>query len=144
MGKMICCRCKNEKEEEEFTFKNKKKNIRNKTCKFCFKEIRKKWYEKYKKRIIAKNIANKQRNIKWFNEYRKNLKCVKCDENHPACLEFHHIDPKKKEYSVSMLIYGTYSIKTILNEINKCEVLCSNCHNKEHFKGNNAPVVQLD
>lgn len=142
--KQICCRCRIEKEEEDFSFKNKPKNIRNKTCKLCFKEIRKKWYEKYRKKIIAKNISNKEKNIAWFIEYRKDLKCVKCGENHPACLEFHHNDPNKKEYNVSKIVNSTYSIKTILKEIKKCTVLCSNCHRKEHFKINHALVVQLD
>ena len=72
------------------------------------------------------------------------MKCVKCGENHPACLEFHHNDPNKKEYNVSKIVNSTYSIKTILKEIKKCTVLCSNCHRKEHFKINHALVVQLD
>lgn len=132
--KQVCCCCKIEKEEKEFTFKNKKKNVRNKTCKSCFKETRRKWYDKYKEKIIEKNIKNKEKNLLWFNEYRKELKCVRCGENHPACLEFHHKDPKKKEYTVSRLIHGTYSIKTILNEIEKCEVLCVNCHRRLHYE----------
>lgn len=144
MEKRICCRCKNEREEEDFTFKNKKKNIRNKTCKICLKDVRKKWYEKYKKNIIAKNRHNKEKNILWFHEYRKTLKCNRCGENHPACLEFHHSNPKEKEYTIGVIVYGTYSIETIMKEIKKCEVLCSNCHNKEHYKYENAPVVQLD
>lgn len=37
---------------------------------------------------------------KWFNDYRKNLKCSKCSENHPAVLEFHH-NSKNKEYGIA-------------------------------------------
>ena len=144
MDRKICCRCKNEKDIEEFSFKNTEKNIRNKTCKECFKEIRKKWYEKYRKKIIAKNILNKEKNVAWFHEYRKTLKCNRCGENHPACLEFHHSEPNKKEYNIGNIIYSTYSIKTILKEMQKCEVLCSNCHNKEHYKYESVPVVQMD
>lgn len=144
MEKQICCHCKEEKDIEEFSFKNISKNIRQKTCKLCFKEVRKQWYIKYKKKIIAKNISNKDKNIIWFHEYRKTLKCGRCGENHPACLEFHHSDPNKKEYNIGTIVYSTYSIKTILKEIEKCEILCSNCHNKEHYKYENAPVTQLD
>lgn len=144
MEKRVCCRCKNEKDIEEFSFNNTSKNIRNKTCKECFKEIRKNWYHKYKKKIIEKNIANKNKNIVWFDEYKKTIMCAKCGENHPACLDFHHTDPAKKEFNVSSIIYGTYSVKTIMKEINKCIVLCSNCHRKLHYNENHAPVTQLD
>lgn len=144
MEKRVCCRCKNEKDIEEFSFKNTSENIRNKTCKECFKGVRKKWYHKYKKKIIDKNIANKNKNIAWFDEYKKNLKCANCPENHPACLDFHHTDPTKKEFNVSTIIYSTYSVETIMKEINKCIVLCSNCHRKLHYNENHAPVTQMD
>jgi hypothetical protein len=139
MSKLICCRCKKEKEEEDFSFKNKGKNIRNKTCKECFKGIRKRWYNKYKKNIIDKNLRNKQKNIEWFEEYKKNLKCIKCPENHISCLEFHHLDSNNKEFNISQLAHSTYSIETILKEIDKCIVLCSNCHRKLHYEEKTHP-----
>lgn len=134
MNKLICCRCKNIKDETEFSFKNKKNNIRNKTCKICFKEIRKKWYIKYKKNIIKKNILNKHKNLIWFENYKKNMKCSKCGESHSACLDFHHLDPKNKKFGIGRIINSTYSIETIEKEIDKCIVLCSNCHRKLHFE----------
>jgi hypothetical protein len=70
----------------------------------------------------------------WLWEYKKTIKCNRCDENHPACLDFHHTDPSEKDFSVA-----SYSLKkvvddlpVVLAEIQKCIVLCSNCHRKEH------------
>lgn len=133
MTKKICCCCKNEKELDEFPFRNKEKNIRHGICKECWKDVRKESYEKNKKTTLVRNKRNKRRNVEWYNEYKSKLKCVKCDENHPACLEFHHDDPNEKEYNVSELIRTTYSIKKIIKEIEKCTIFCSNCHKKYHY-----------
>lgn len=54
--------------------------------------------------------------------------CVDCGYNeHAVALQFDHIEDNKKA-SVSNLIRSDYAWKTILKEIQKCEVRCSNCH----------------
>ena len=70
---------------------------------------------------------------KWYIEYKSKLKCSRCTENHPSCLQFHHTDPAMKKDHVSILVNGGSSIKRVLEEINKCEVLCANCHMKLHW-----------
>lgn len=133
MCKKICNHCRDEKELDEFPFRNKKKNIRHNTCKECWKDVRKESYEKNKKTTLVRNKRNKERNVEWYNEYKSKLKCSKCNEDHPACLEFHHDDPNEKEYNVSELIRTTYSIEKIIKEIEKCTIFCSNCHKKYHY-----------
>jgi hypothetical protein len=49
-------------------------------------------------------------------------------------LEFHHREPKLKEIVVSKALDWGWSIERILNEIAKCDVLCANCHRKQHWK----------
>lgn len=70
---------------------------------------------------------------KWFLDYKKTLKC-KCGESHPACIEFHHRNPKKKDDCVSNMALRGYSKKRILKEIAKCDVMCANCHAKLHYE----------
>ena len=50
----------------------------------------------------------------------------------PAALEFHHIDPKIKSFSISS--GKTRSWDKIKIELDKCILLCSNCHKEEEFK----------
>jgi hypothetical protein len=69
---------------------------------------------------------------KWFQDYRATLKCAHCPENHPACLDFHHSDPSKKERDVTKMVASGVGMDRILEEIAKCIVLCSNCHRKHH------------
>jgi len=64
---------------------------------------------------------------------KQQMKCLRCDENHPSCLSFHHRDPNTKEDIVSNMVCEAWSEKRILEEIAKCDVLCENCHRKLHW-----------
>ena len=70
----------------------------------------------------------------WFNKYKATLKCSKCSENHPACLDFHHKVSGTKSEPISKLVTRGYGKKRLLIEIEKCEILCANCHRKKHHK----------
>lgn len=67
-----------------------------------------------------------------FRELKATLKCSRCPEDHPATLDFHHRDPAAKEVLISQAISKGWAWEKILAEIDKCEVLCANCHRKEH------------
>lgn len=79
------------------------------------------------------NVTNSHRGTvrKWYNEYKSLLKC-QCGEDHPACIQFHHLDPLVKDGLVSDIVrYGTLS--QLIAEIVKCSHICSNCHRKLHY-----------
>jgi hypothetical protein len=61
--------------------------------------------------------------------------CVKCGFFHPSAMDFHHIDPKEKDKGVSELVRNGYATKRIVEELEKCICLCSNCHRILHSKG---------
>lgn len=97
-----------------------------------YRKYRREWYHKNKAHAIAK-VKERQQDIKdWFVDLKSQLKCNRCPEDFIYCLEFHHTDPEEKEFSVSQM--RGYSKEKILEEISKCEVLCANCHRKEHHK----------
>ena len=58
-------------------------------------------------------------------------KCQHC--NYSKCigaLDFHHLDPKEKDFGLSNgVVMGWEKIKT---ELDKCILLCANCHREEH------------
>lgn len=65
--------------------------------------------------------------------------CVRCGEAHPGCLDFHHVDPSTKYKSgrdgcVAELASRGVSWKMVAAEIAKCELICSNCHRKQHWE----------
>lgn len=86
---------------------------------------------KGKQKRLDANKRWEEKKIKEFKKIKSTLKCNRCPENHISCLEFHHRDPSKKEGNVGQIM-SRCSTKKLLEEIEKCEVLCANCHRKEH------------
>ena len=79
------------------------------------------------------NAKESQKIRKWFKKYKMNQSCEICGETHYACLEFHHTNANK-ESAVSTMVAKGYPINEIVKEINKCQVVCANCHRKIHYK----------
>lgn len=76
--------------------------------------------------------SRKRKLADWLKVYKKQLTCERCGEDHHACIQFHHIDSSEKDIDVSRAISNGWSIARLEKEISKCEVLCANCHFKEH------------
>lgn len=92
------------------------------------------WYRRNASKEKVR-LAIRRKTLKlWYNELKLTLKCSRCTENHPACLEFHHLNSDEKEVDISNMVNNCYSKSKILAEISKCQVLCANCHRKEHYK----------
>ncbi|NIT60184.1 MAG: hypothetical protein GWN00_29450 [Aliifodinibius sp.] len=61
-------------------------------------------------------------------------KCERCGfDGHPAALQFHHRDPSKKIFRISNAYKYNWETKIVL-ELEKCELVCANCHAVEHSK----------
>lgn len=99
------------------------------------KQYRKEWGKKYDADIMR---ARKARHFEIVNRIKLESGCQHCGFNeHASALQFHHKNPKTKEFAISSAI--GWKLERILKEIKKCIVLCSNCHAiEEHRKNNNA------
>ena len=101
------------------------------------REYMRRWYQNNRAKHIA-YVRNRDKRIDawldaWLKEYKLSLCCLSCGETHPACLEFHHINPQEKKFTIGRL-ERRVSLKSLQEEIAKCRVLCANCHRKEHYK----------
>ena len=91
------------------------------------------YYQKNRDRHLKQKKERRKMIRTWFvTEILPGLKC-KCGEDHWACLEFHHRNPEEKEYTISYLCHSSLGKKRILKEIEKCDVMCANCHRKYHY-----------
>lgn len=97
------------------------------------REYNARFYLKNKSKRIAESKQRKKDLYRKVGGIKSKLGCKECGETHPACLDFHHRDPSSKVSDVSNLV-GCASWKTVLREIEKCFVLCANCHRKLHYK----------
>lgn len=61
-------------------------------------------------------------------------KCSRCSQDHPAALDFHHLDPALKRFRISDAVARAkkYPWEDVVEEVMKCILLCKNCHAIEH------------
>lgn len=63
-------------------------------------------------------------------------RCTRCGFNHPSALQFHHREPSTKLFSITSKELSTPKKRpwatSIIPELDKCDLLCSNCHFVEH------------
>lgn len=60
--------------------------------------------------------------------------CSQCGYNkNIAALEFHHVNASEKELKLDKRTLSNVSMDKILEELNKCILLCSNCHKELHY-----------
>jgi len=99
-----------------------------------FREYNKGWYQRHRERILERRKKRHQEIIEWFRRYKSTLSCIDCGENHPACLHFHHRKDEDKKFTIASVVSRANSLRQIINEIKKCDVLCANCHAIRHWR----------
>lgn len=137
-GKMtkICPQCKIEKNVKEFGKNKTRKDGYQHSCRKCRKIYIRNHYIKNKQSYLDRNKKIDIKIRKMITEIKIKSKCIECNENHPAVLDFHHINEKEKKFTISQWKPKGKGLLQILKEIKKCEVLCANCHRKLYYKLN--------
>lgn len=105
------------------------------------KECRRKFYLNHKTQEKARSAKARDKQkalLREFVDLVKSISECKCGQNHIATLHFHHRDPSKKEDTIGRIVNKGCSLKTLIKEMNKCDILCANCHAIYHYE--NAPV----
>ena len=114
----LCTHCDTTKSKNEFYKQSKPDkdwNCRDSMCKPC----------------RSTYSSKRRRDIKIVAVEYKGGKCLDCNKTYPPeVYDFHHRDPNKKDFSVGQ---NSKSFKSIKKELNKCDLLCSNCHRIRHY-----------
>lgn len=71
----------------------------------------------------------------YVEDIKDKSECEDCGEERNACLCFHHENPEEKTASVTRMASGDYGLQTIKEEVEKCVILCHNCHALRHKEG---------
>lgn len=99
---------------------------------FMFKSVRtkKKWHQKYYRKYKKYYLERQRRRRREFRNVVKKYKDVPCADCHQRfpyyCMDFDHVRGKKKFEISDVNVFS--SLKRLLEEIAKCDVVCSNCH----------------
>ncbi len=74
-------------------------------------------------------LRHKDRLRKKIWEIKQEIGCEVCGYNdNPVALQFDHIDQSTKEFTIARAVSGSFGWQRIEAEIEKCRVLCANCH----------------
>ena len=119
----VCKKCKAEKENDEF-YSQIQRGTNGQVWSYL---------DCYCKVCRLDYASERFKNIKIQAIEYLGGKCVDCGlVDMPCVYDFHHLDPTKKEIAFGSR--GGKSFKTIKEELDKCVLLCANCHRKRHSK----------
>ena len=129
----ICTKCGCEKDLLLFPAKKTSKDGRAPWCRACFKanwDVR--YYENHQHYRDSYNTSRRKirlENARKVFEYLSDHPCLICGESDPVVLEFDHRNGVEKSGNISNLVLNS-SWERIESEIEKCDVLCANCHRR--------------
>ena len=131
-----CTLCQGDFPLSDFNKKKSSKDGRQNICRECSRKRARQYYAENREAHKKVVYANKKKYIARARSFLNEIKsrgCAICDEKEVACMDFHHLDPKKKDFLLSRITNGDItSIKRIKKEVQKCACICSNCHRKVH------------
>ena len=117
-----------------FPARKKAKDGRASWCKDCFKVYwNKRYFEnhaQYRNSHNARRNKIREQNARDVFEYLQQNPCKNCGEKDPIVLEFDHREKTGKIENIANLIINA-SWQRIELEIEKCDVLCANCHRRK-------------
>jgi 5-methylcytosine-specific restriction endonuclease McrA len=107
-----CTKCKKLKNLSSFYIDRSRKDGLGYMCKKCRRQI---------------NKIFRRKQIQILHELKSNG-CSICGYNtYPGALDFHHVNPKDKKFTLSAQAMNRKT-ERVINELNKCILLCKNCH----------------
>jgi cytochrome c553 len=99
------------------------------------------------KKSTTFNRKYRERSRNYINNVKTNSNgCVDCgwfDADNLQVLHFDHNDESDKVHDISRLASTGRNIDLIQSEIDKCQILCANCHRKKTLRQFDYPVLQL-
>ena len=130
-----CGKCKETKSLDCFYTSSSQSGGYQSYCKTCSSKRRIQYYKDNREQENKRRLAHVAKIRAKFRQYKRSLQCSRCNENRWYVLDFHHVNDDK-DNSVGNMVQEKYGWNTIMAEINKCEVLCSNCHRELHWLEN--------
>ncbi len=95
------------------------------------------WHQRNKAKRLARIYERKAAIYEYIQDIKKQLCCADCGEQHPATLQFHHLNSEDKVFNIADATRNGLSLDKVKKEIAKCVVLCANCHIIRHFNMRN-------
>jgi hypothetical protein len=126
-----CCRCGETKPLADFAWRRKALGEHDTHCRPCRSEYGKEHYARNRQKYIdaeaRRKRARNEKRMRLLIEFFRTHPCVDCGETDPLVLEFDHLGDKR--FTISHNFSGR-NWQSILKEMEKCDVVCANCHRR--------------
>lgn len=140
-NRKVCSQCSELKFIEEFNFRNKKLNIRHAYCRECGKLLTRRHYKNNKSQYLERNLRSYKKRRSFIRQL-KAKPCADCGIQYPYyVMDFDRREDEIKEYQLNQI--DRLTIKTIVRETAKCDVVCANCHRERTFQRLNKKLSKL-
>jgi hypothetical protein len=130
-----CARCGEVKPLSDFNWRRISKRERDTYCRPCRSAYGKEHYVANRQRYIdleaKRKRARAQKRMRYLLEYFEVHPCADCGEADPMVLEFDHL--RDKSFAIGAGLPDR-NWESILREIEKCDVVCANCHRRRTAK----------
>lgn len=132
-----CRTCKTWKPKAEFNYRDVERVLLQYDCRQCAQGHRRNSYANHRETSRASNDEWSRRAVETAREYVYQYllahPCVDCGSNNVLTLSFDHIRGEKRG-NISDMVHRGRSMETIKAEIEKCDVVCFNCHMRREKK----------
>lgn len=100
------------------------------------KEAQHQSYLRNKIKIRYNTTERKQEKREFLRKIKEASSCVDCNQFYPYyVMEFDHRDSSNKLYNLAHMVSNNSSLKSMVEEITKCDLVCSNCHRERTYGG---------
>ena len=128
MNTKQCNRCYVEKPITEFSFRHTARNIRRHDCKTCCAVVSHNHYVADPEKVYQRHVVKRRKLRAWVTE-QKNKPCLDCNKMFETFfMHFDHLPKHDKVAKISDIVADGRSMAMIQAEIDKCELVCSDCH----------------
>ena len=132
LGYKTCSKCKVSKPLSEFNYKNTAAGVHQSYCKECGKRLTRSHYRNNKRQYLDRNIRTYLKRRELVRQI-KSRPCADCGIQYPFyVMDFDHREGETKEYELNRV--DRMTTQALLREIEKCDVVCANCHRARTYK----------
>ena len=132
----ICINCRTEYEHY---------GQRASRCRECRREYDRLYHNartaESKRRKQRLQKERKERIARWIKEYKVRKTCFDCGNADFRVLDFDHLPEFVKDFNIGQGMVDGKSLKSLQQEILKCQVVCSNCHRIRTYERNSRSVA---
>ena len=135
MRNKICSKCRVSKSLDQFSYARKTANRLRSDCKECCAKITKKHYHKHSEKYRERSRSSNKQRKELLNKL-KQVPCSDCNTIYPPyVMDFDHVRGEKIGNLSHLILHR--GINVVLEEVTKCDIVCSNCHRiREHKRRN--------